>query len=461
MMLFDTVAAISTPYGKGGVALIRISGERAIEIASKVFRASSGKRLCEQEHAKLCRGGIYRRYGEEEICIDDGMAAVFFAPHSFTGEDVVEINCHGGILVTRSVLEAVLEAGARMADAGEFTRRAFVNGKMKLTQAEALGYLLDAENENQLLLSRGGMRGALSEKTSLLYGELVDVMGSIYAKIDFPDEDLNELSRDEMREAVERVRCSVLDLSETYRTGRAVNEGIRTAICGHTNVGKSSIYNRIVGRDAAIVTDIEGTTRDLLTETVSFGGVTLRLCDTAGLRETEDVVESIGIKRAKDELEKCELVFAVFDSAELTEDDKTFYEDLISKGKKVIALYNKSDIFDYTAHNLPDIFEKKIFVSADTGEGFETLKKLVGDMYIDGTISLYSDAVVMDERQYSSLVLAHEALERALATIDAGMSLDVCSVDIEAALSELGELDGREVGEDVVANIFKRFCVGK
>ncbi len=461
MMLFDTVAAISTPHGKGGVALIRISGEKAIEIAGKVFRPTSGKSLYELMHARLCRGGIYRSYGDNEICIDDGMAAVFFAPHSFTGEDVVEINCHGGLLVTRSVLEAVLEAGARMASAGEFTRRAFVNGKMKLTQAEALGYLLDAENENQLLLSRGGMRGALSERTAGLYGELVDVMGSIYAKIDFPDEDLNELSRDQMRNAVERVRNEVSSLADTYRMGRAVNEGIRTAICGHTNVGKSSVYNRIVGRDAAIVTDIEGTTRDVLTETVSFGGVTLRLCDTAGLRETEDVVESIGIKRAKDELDKSELVFAVFDGVELSIEDREFYEELIAKGKKVIALYNKSDLRDYSAASTSDLFEKKIFVSADTGEGFEELERTVRDMYIDGTISLYSDAVVMDERQYSSLVLAKESLARALSTIDSGMSLDVCSVDIEEAMSNLGELDGREIGEDVVANIFKRFCVGK
>jgi len=461
MMFFDTVAAISTPHGKGGVALIRISGEKAIEIAAKVFRPASGKALSELQHARLCRGGIYRNYGEKEICIDDGMAAVFFAPHSFTGENVVEINCHGGMLVTRSVLEAVIEAGARMATAGEFTRRAFVNGKMKLTQAEALGYLLDAENESQLLLSRGGMRGALSEKTEEFYSALVDVMGSIYAKIDFPDEDLNELSREEMRDAVESVKNSVLSLADTYRTGRAVNAGIRTAICGHTNVGKSSIYNRIVGRDAAIVTEIEGTTRDVLTETVSFGGVTLRLCDTAGLRETEDVVESIGIKRAKDELDRSELVFAVFDGAALSHDDKEFYEELIKNGKKVIALYNKSDIRDYEAQELPEIFERKIFVSADTGEGFDELKKLVGDMYIDGTISLYSDAIVMDERQYSSLIAAAKSLERALETIDAGMSLDVCSVDIEAAMSDLGELDGREVGEDVVANIFKRFCVGK
>lgn len=461
MMLFDTVAAISTPHGKGGVALIRISGERAIEIAERVFRTSSGRSLRELSHARLSRGGIYRKYGDKEICIDDGMAAVFFAPHSFTGEDVVEINCHGGLLVTRGVLEAVLEAGARMAVAGEFTRRAFVNGKMKLTQAEALGYLLEAENENQLLLSRGGMRGALSDKTAALYEQLVDVMGSIYAKIDFPDEDLNELSREEMQTELESVSAAIASLAHTYRTGRAVNEGIRTAICGHTNVGKSSIYNRLVGRDAAIVTDIEGTTRDLLYETVSFGGVTLRLCDTAGLRETEDVVESIGIKRAKDELDKSELVFAVFDSAELTEEDKCFYEELISKGKKVIALYNKSDARAYASEIMPDMFERKLFLSANTGEGFNELEKMVHDMYIDGTISLYGDAVVMDERQYSSLIAANACLDRALSVIREGMPLDVCSVDIESAMSALGELDGREVGEDVVANIFKRFCVGK
>jgi len=461
MKILDTIAAIGTPYGKGGVAIIRISGEDAIAVAEKVFVAASGKALSELEPNKLVWGEIYRNYGDERICIDDGMAVVFRAPRSFTGEDTVEINCHGGILVTRSVLSAVIEAGARMATAGEFTRRAFVNGKMKLTQAEALGYLLDAENENQLLLSRGGMRGILSDKTEAIYKRLVDVMGSVYAKLDFPDEDLNELGRDEIREILTRVYDEIMALSATYKTGRAISKGVPTAICGHTNVGKSSIYNRLVGRDAAIVTDVEGTTRDLLYETVSFGGATLRLCDTAGIRETDDIVENIGISRAKDEIEKCELVFAVFDiSEEMTPEDEAFYRELLASGKEIIALYNKADI-NVEKNKPSELFERYVYVSAKTGEGFDELENMVGDMFIDGNISLYSDAVVMDERQYSSLIRSAESISHAIASIDASLELDICSVDIEMAMSELSELDGREVGEDIVSNIFSRFCVGK
>jgi len=461
MKILDTIAAIGTPYGKGGVAIIRISGEDAIAVAEKVFVAASGKALSELEPNKLVWGEIYRNYGDERICIDDGMAVVFRAPRSFTGEDTVEINCHGGILVTRSVLSAVIEAGARMATAGEFTRRAFVNGKMKLTQAEALGYLLDAENENQLLLSRGGMRGILSDKTEAIYKRLVDVMGSVYAKLDFPDEDLNELGRDEIREILTRVYDEIMALSATYKTGRAISKGVPTASCGHTNVGKSSIYNRLVGRDAAIVTDVEGTTRDLLYETVSFGGATLRLCDTAGIRETDDIVENIGISRAKDEIEKCELVFAVFDiSEEMTPEDEAFYRELLASGKEIIALYNKADI-NVEKNKPSELFERYVYVSAKTGEGFDELENMVGDMFIDGNISLYSDAVVMDERQYSSLIRSAESISHAIASIDASLELDICSVDIEMAMSELSELDGREVGEDIVSNIFSRFCVGK
>ncbi len=463
MMIFDTIAAVATPRGKGGVAIIRISGERAIEIAQKVFRAFNGKPLSEQPLAKLTYGEIYRkRDGGEDICIDDGMAAVFRAPHSFTGEDTVEINCHGGALVTRSVLESVIEAGARMATAGEYTRRAFVNGKMKLTQAEALGYLLDAENENQLLLSRGGMRGILSGKTQALYSRLVDVLGSIYAKIDFPDEDLNEMDRDQMREHIESVCAEVSGLALTYKTGRAVSQGIPTVICGHTNVGKSSIYNRIVGQDAAIVTDIEGTTRDILRQTVSFGGVTLRISDTAGIRYTSDVVENIGIERAREEIERSELVLAVVDLSEsLNEEDKKFYSELSKSGKTVIGLYNKSDIADREMSEKYHFFERSVALSAKTGEGFDKLEKMIEELFLNDGINIYSDAVVMDERQYSALKATEEALLRASNDIKQGIPLDLCCVGVEEAMTSLGELDGREIGEDIVSNIFSKFCVGK
>ncbi len=461
-MLQDTIAAISTPHGKGGIAVIRVSGADAVEIAGRVFEPVSFNTLCEVPSKQMCRGFIWRTYNSEKLCIDDGMAVLFRAPASFTGEDTVEINCHGGMLVTQSVLSALIEAGARAAEAGEFTRRAFVNGKMRLTQAEALGLLLEAETENQLLISRGGMRGVLSEATDKLYSKLVDVMGSVWAKIDFPDEDLNELGRDEIREALSFVREGIVSLSATYRTGRAVSEGIPVAICGHTNVGKSSIYNRIVGYEAAIVTDVEGTTRDVLRQKVSLGGVTLRLSDTAGIRDTDDLVESIGIKRAREEIDASELIFAVFEiGEEISSEDEEFYRSLVEAGKEVIALFNKADSPTSKEMHASDIFKNCVAVSAKTGEGFDKLAEIVGKLYIDGSISLHNDAVVMDGRQYSALVSSEAALTRAIDALDASLPLDLCAVDIEESMSSLGELDGREIGEDIVANIFSRFCVGK
>ncbi len=465
MMLFDTIAAISTPFGKGGVAVIRVSGENAIKICAEVFEPLSKKfsSLSDVESRYMCRGKIWRRYeGTGPISIDDGMAVVFRAPASFTGEDVVEISCHGGMLVTKSVLSALVEAGARVAEAGEFTRRAFVNGKMKLTQAEALGLLLEAETENQLLISRGGMRGILSGVTEKLYVRLLEVMGSVWAKIDFPDEDLGELDNSEILGELSLILNDVLSLAATYKTGRAVSEGIPTAICGHTNVGKSSVYNRIVGYDAAIVTDIEGTTRDVLREKVSFGGVTLKISDTAGIRDTDDAVENIGIERAKAEISKCELIFAVFDvGCEITDEDKSFYRELIASNKKVIALYNKVDAVDTKKFKPCGFFEKEIFISAKTGEGFSELARAVGEIFIDGSISLYNDAIVMDARQYGALIASSESLERAIAALRDGLSLDLCASDVESAMTSIGEIDGREVAEDIVANIFSRFCVGK
>ena len=464
MMLFDTIAAISTPQGKGGIAVIRVSGEDAVKISEKVFEVihREVKTLSDLPSRYMCRGRIWRKYGDERICIDDGMAVVFRAPASFTGEDTVEISCHGGALVTASVFSALVEAGARAAVAGEFTRRAFVNGKMRLTQAEALGLLLEAETENQLLISRSGMKGILSDATEELYSRLVNIMGSVWAKIDFPDEDLSELTREEIRNELSSVLLETRKLADTYKTGRAVSEGIPTAICGHTNVGKSSVYNRIVGYDAAIVTDIEGTTRDILREKVSLGGVTLKLSDTAGLRDTDDVVESIGIERARSEISKCELILAVFDATTpILPEDEQFYSGLIAAGKQVIALYNKTDILDGECVALSDIFDKKIFVSAKENKGFDLLADRVNKLYIDGRLNLYNDAVVMDSRQYSALLSCSDSLERAILSIDSELELDLVAVDIEMAMVNLGEIDGREVGEDIVANIFSRFCVGK
>ncbi len=463
MNLFDTIAAISTPIGKGGVAMIRISGNDALTVGEKIFCPIGGKLLSQSEHGKMTYGEIFEP-SNKSVAIDDGMAVVFRAPRSFTGEDTVEIYCHGGILVTKRVLKAVLSAGARLAQAGEFTRRAFISGKMDLSKAEALGSLLEAKNEGQLRLARGGMRGNLSQKTLNIYESLRSVMTSIYAVIDFPDEDLGELSREQICALVQDAIREIKKLSATYGTGRAVTEGIPTVIVGRTNAGKSSVYNRILGYDAAIVTDIEGTTRDILREQATLGSTTLLLCDTAGIRQTDDKVESIGISRALEEMSAAGLVLAVFDgSAELCKDDLLIIDKLTGSDIPCVALINKSDLSQNknTAERIKDSFKCCISVCADSGEGFDLLAKEIDRLFIDGSIDMDNDAVVTAAWQYAALELAEESLSSSLSELEAGTPLDLCCIGIESAMSAIGQVDGREIGEDIVSEIFSKFCVGK
>ena len=464
MKILDTIAAVSTPRGKGGVAVIRISGDEALSVACRVFEPASGKCFSEISPNRMVYGSICEQTADgERVVIDDGMAVFFKAPHSFTGEDTVEINCHGGRLITEYVLSAVLSAGARPAEAGEFTRRAFLGGKLDLTEAEALGNLLEAKNINQIRLARGGMKGRLTDKTALIYDSLKALLGSIYARIDFPDEDLADMSPAQMSEALSEALLSIRRLADTYRTGRAVNDGIRTVICGRANAGKSSVYNRLTGEDSAIVTDIEGTTRDILKETVTLGRTTLRICDTAGLRATEDAVENIGIEKALAEIDSAELILAVFDtSREISEDDTELIDKLSSLDCPAIALLNKTDLgADTDVSDISSRFEHTVEISAKENLGFDKLTELVETIFIDRDIDLANDAVVADARQYASLIRAAESISTALEAISAGLALDLCCVDVESAMQSLGELEGREVGEDIVSEIFSKFCVGK
>lgn len=464
MKLNDTIAAISTPFGKGGVAMIRISGERAIEIADRVFCAKRKKALSECQSREMIYGEIFFGSGEERVSIDDGFAVVFRAPASFTGEDSAELYCHGGVLVTSKVLSAVLSAGARLAEAGEFTRRAFINGKMSLGAAESLGNLLEASNDTQVRLARNGMRGALDKRLMAIYDDLRSIMSGIFAAIDFPDEDLSELSREQMTELARGAHKDVTKLLATYNTGRAVLIGIPTVICGRTNAGKSSVYNRLLGYDAAIVTDIEGTTRDVLKEQASIGNVTLVLCDTAGIRKTDDKVESIGIERAIGEIDAAELVIAVFDSSvALTGEDKELIERLEEQGKVCIALLNKSDLVANTdtVERVRGAFENCLDVCAERGEGFEALTELINSLFIDGSIDMDNDAIVTGARQFADLTVAEECLGEAIAQLEEGIPFDLCCVGIENAMAAIGQVGGREISEDIVSEIFSKFCVGK
>jgi len=453
----EPIAAISTPYGRGGIAVIRMSGEGVLPLADAIFKPSSGKLLSKLAGGKTTYGAILH----DGSPIDDGIAAVFRAPHSFTGEDTVEISCHGGILLTERVLEAALLAGCRMAEAGEFTKRAFLNGKISLSQAEAVIGLIDAASEEQLKLSSAASRGVLHDKVSALADELTELIASVYAYIDYPDEDLTDMTVDVLITRALHLRDELSDLSQSYRTGRAVNEGIPTVIAGKPNTGKSSILNRLLGRERAIVTEIAGTTRDTVEETATVGRVTLRLCDTAGLRETEDAVEKIGVEKSREKLREAGLVLAVFDGSKpLDEEDHAFINRLKAlKGCEILPILNKSDLSgaDIT---LP-FTEAPLAVSAITGEGFDALTNRISALYVSEKLDYNATPILSSARQYTAARKAEEHLASACEALSQGFTQDVAGMDLELALAALHELDGRGVTEEITDRIFSRFCVGK
>ena len=463
---FDTIAAVSTPFGKGGVAVIRLSGDEAATVAERLLSPADGRPLTAHPPRTAVYGLL--RDPEDGRVLDDVLCTYFTAPHSFTGEHTVEISCHGGVLVTRNVLEACLRGGARQALPGEFTRRAYLNGKLDLERAEALGNLLDAGNDEQVELARAGMNGLLTRSAEEVYNALCAVLANMEAGMDFPEEDLTEMPREELRGAMATAETALCKLLGTYRTGHAIAEGVPTVICGRPNVGKSAFYNRLVGRDAAIVTAIAGTTRDVLTDTVSVGRVTLRLSDTAGLRESDDPVERIGVERARAALEEAELVFVLIDPSEPSQEpsdepssEEALIRDLVAGGKSVIRVYTKRDLHPAVA--LPPEGESvpTVCLSSLTGEGFEALTAAVETVFIDGDLRMGEEAVVFSARQAAVLRETAACLRAAVENLDAGLPYDICADDVRAAMGELGSLCGREMREDVITEIFARFCVGK
>lgn len=455
-MINKTIAAISTAKGKGGVAIIRISGDDALLVAKKMMKLRS--EVIEPRKAyygEILRGGDV---------IDDGILTYFKAPASFTGEDVCEIACHGGIYVTGAVLESALSSGATLAAAGEFTKRAYINGKLTLSRAEAIGQVIDAKTDSQLKLSSSQARGVLSNKIDAIREKILDCISHAYATIDYPDEDISEAEISEINSCLDFVIDSLDGLKRSYHTGKAVCEGVRTAIIGKPNAGKSSVYNMLLGEDLAIVTDIAGTTRDVIEHTASVGGVTLNLADTAGIHETSDTVEKIGVERAKSKIESSELLLCVFDSSEKETDEDEFILECAS-GKTAIALINKTDkeskISPEFMQKIDTGCQKVIFTSAKTGGGREELAKALSDMYELGEIDLSNDAVIANARQFSSVNVALEKALEAKEALIFGQTPDIICFSLENALSELNMIDRREVSEEVVSAIFSRFCVGK
>ena len=453
-----TIAAVSTPYGRGAISLIRLTGRDSIEIADKIFKPKNKTSLENSAHARAVYGDIV----SNGIIIDDGVATVFRAPHSYTGEDTVEIACHGGIVVTNEVMTALLDSGAYPAGAGEFTKRAYANGKMTLSQAEAIMDIIDAKTPAALKLANTSGRGALSQEASEIYEKIKTLLASIYAYIDYPDEDLTDVTVDEMKSELRSLLDKTSSLADSYKTGKAVKEGIKTAICGKPNVGKSSVLNMFTGEDTAIVTDIEGTTRDVITTQAVCNDVMLVLSDTAGIRQTDDTVESIGVERAITEVGKAELVLAVFDTSRpFDERDEEIINTLKDSSAVKIALLNKTDkepLFD--TEKIDGYFDKKVYISAKTMQGKKELEDVIGELFTGGRID-YSSPFISNSRQYSEICRTRDAVASALSSLDSGMTQDIASFDLEDALSAISRLDGREMTDDVVNEIFSKFCVGK
>lgn len=463
----STVAAISTPPGKGGIAVIRISGTDTAEILKKVF-SPVGK----TEPWAMARHAVFGniRHPVTGDTVDSGIATFFNGPSSFTGEDMAEVSCHGGILVTRRVLETVFAAGAAPAGPGEFTRRAFISGKMSLTEAEAVGLLLDADTDSRMKLAVSGTGGVLSEKLSSIGDKVADVLMSLFALIDYPEEDIDEIEREDVIRTLEAAAADCEALSATYTTGRAVAEGIPTLICGIPNAGKSSVYNALAGCDRAIVTDIPGTTRDVLEDTVDAGGVTLRLWDTAGIHRSEDTVESMGIDRALARMGEAELILAVYDgSRPLTDEDISLMNEIKKRteGRQVctVALINKNDMDTGLTDDDIALIEKDhssaITISAKTGDGIDKLRRRIGELYGLGHITVGEDAIIWDATRKAELDIAASLLRDSARALAEGDPEDAVCSTVELALGAIRRTDGRGVSEEIVDGIFARFCVGK
>ncbi len=456
-MIGETVAAISTPKGKGGIAVIRVSGEKSAHILEKCFRSKG------RSPAECPRRAVFGSIVDGEEIIDTGIAVYFEEGASFTGEASCEISCHGGVAVTQAVLSCVFKAGAVPAEAGEFTRRAFVNGRLSLSEAEAVGRLIDADTDSRRRLASGALRGSLREKTEGIRNSLADVLSALYAVIDYPDEDIGNEGEEQIGKVISESIESLNALLRTYKTGSAVADGVVTVICGSPNCGKSTLYNLLCGSERAIVTDIAGTTRDTLWETVDAGGITLRLADTAGIRETGDAVESIGVDRARASMREAELIISVFDgSRELSEDERELLSFLSELDCAKIAVINKSDTASFTADERISLSnDKTVVMSAKYKEGEEALYSAISSLFNEDRISLGTDAVIWEARHKAAVENVISLLTEARDALLYGDPYDAVCTLCESAIASLSLIDGRGVTEDIVSRIFARFCVGK
>lgn len=459
MKVVDTIAAIATASGNSGIGIIRVSGDEAIEIVDKIFKSvNSDKKLVNVKSHTINYGHIV----DNDKVIDEVLVSVMNGPHSYTGEDVVEINCHGGMIVIRKILEIVLKNGARTAEPGEFTKRAFLNGRMDLSQAEAVMDVINAKNEFALSSSIEQLNGRVSEKIRSLREKIIYNIAFIESALDDPEHISIDGYSEKLSKILEEVNGELSRLINNFDNGRIVKEGVKTVILGKPNAGKSSLLNLLLGEERAIVTDIEGTTRDTLEESINLNGVFLNLIDTAGIRDSEDVVEQIGVNKAKELAEKSDLVIFVADaSKELDENDKEIIN--LIKDKQAIVLLNKSDLGTIINEKNVSEFDNKpvITFSAKTGDGLDELENKIRDLFYEGKVKYNDELYITNARQKESLINAKNSIEEVIKSVENDMPEDFYSIDLMDAYTYLGQIIGESVEDDLVNEIFSKFCMGK
>lgn len=458
----DIIAAIATGHSPTAIGIVRVSGEGCFSLCDKVFRAANGRPFSVQPSHKMAFGEMLDTQGR---VIDQGLAVRFPGPHSYTGEDSAEFHCHGSPVVLRELLDALFASGARQAKAGEFTQRAFLNGRLDLTQAEAVIDLIDSETAAAARNAAAQLDGGLRRVLEPIQDTLLDITSRFYAVMDYPDEDIEDVKPEQVAEALSSAEKQLTSLLTTCQRGKVLKSGVRTAIVGRPNAGKSSLLNALAGYERAIVTDIPGTTRDTVEESVLCGGVLLRLIDTAGIRDTEDIVEQKGVERSRKALQSADLVLAVVDgSVPLTAEDLEVLR-LAAESPRWIAVFSKCDLWNTKARSVGIVGNgpapaASVTLSSVTGEGLDELEKAVAALFPAGD-PREAGSLLTDQRQEEAVRRARDAVRRARTALDDGLTPDAVLTDAEEALDALGELTGRTAKEEIVSRIFSRFCVGK
>lgn len=458
-MNYDTITAICTAQGEGAIGIIRMSGEESVSIANKIFKTPSANKIEKYGDRKLIYGHIY----ENDKVIDEVLLAYMKGPKSYTCEDVIEINCHGGIVPLQRILKLILKSGARMAEPGEFTKRAFLNGRLDLAQAESVMDLVSAKTIKGFDLALDQLEGNLSKKVSETRDELLKTIAHLEVCIDYPEEDIEDLTYEEIEKSFEDVKSKIKKLLDSSETGKIFRDGLRTVIVGRPNVGKSSLLNAMLRENRAIVTDIPGTTRDVIEEFISIKGVPLKIVDTAGIRETEDLVEKIGVEKSKEFFNKADLVILVLNmSEELTEEDKKLIS--LIKDREVIVILNKSDLEAKVDMNILQsaVGEKKIIKTSITNElGLETIEETILEMVYGGKLKSEDSSMVTNIRHIDNLEKAYNSISDALDAVKRGLAYDFIEVDMKNCYDYLGEIIGETVEDDLIDKIFSNFCLGK